>query len=68
MDYATFNGPLATTFDCACGAKCCRRVIRGTDYLLPEVINRYGDHCTAFVRSQRKPASSSSSTSSSNSK
>ncbi len=49
-DYATFCGPSMTPFECCCGAACCRRVIRGTDYQLPEVAMRYGEHTSDFIR------------------
>ena len=40
-----------TPFDCSCGAVCCRGVVRGSDYQLPELIERYGDHVSDFIRS-----------------
>ncbi len=51
VDYATFCGPSMTPFDCSCGAVCCRGVVRGSDYQLPELIERYGDHVSDFIRS-----------------
>lgn len=52
-DYATFCGPLMEPFDCACGSPLCRRVIKGTDCLLPLVAERYGDHVSDYVRRLR---------------
>ena len=51
VDYATFCGPSMTPFDCSCGTACCRGVIRGTDYQRPELIQRYGDHVSDYIRS-----------------
>src|SRR5271169_72373 len=50
VDYATFCGPSMTPFRCSCGASECRGEIRGTDFLLPEIAARYGDHVSDFVR------------------
>jgi D-alanine-D-alanine ligase len=51
-EYATFCGPGMQPFDCACGAPDCRGVIRGDDYLLPAIRERYRDHVSDFVRSE----------------
>lgn len=51
VDYATFCGPTMRSFDCTCGTACCRTVIRGTDYQIPEVLAKYGDHVSDFIRS-----------------
>lgn len=50
VDYATFCGPSMTPFECSCGAVECRTEIRGTDYQLPEIAIRYGDHISDFIR------------------
>jgi D-alanine-D-alanine ligase len=50
IDYATFCGPEMKPFDCLCTSPLCRDVVRGTDYLLPELRERYGDHVSAYVR------------------
>jgi hypothetical protein len=50
VDYATFCGPLMSPFDCDCGSPHCRKVITGSDHLLPEVRARYGHHVSEFVR------------------
>ena len=55
IDYATFCGPEMADFACTCGAGDCRRVVRGTDYLLTQVRARYGNHVSDFVRSQQTP-------------
>ncbi len=54
MDYATFCGPEMKPFDCLCPSPLCRDVIRGTDYLLPELRERYGDHVSPYVRNAAK--------------
>ena len=51
-DYATFCGRSMAEFDCACGAATCRGVVRGTDHLLPELVQRYGDHVSDFIRTE----------------
>ena len=51
-DYATFCGRSMTGFDCACGAAECRGVVRGTDHLLPVLVERYGDHVSDFIRGE----------------
>ncbi|MBV8842704.1 MAG: SET domain-containing protein-lysine N-methyltransferase [Bryobacterales bacterium] len=53
VDYATFCGPSMAAFECACGSALCRGVILGTDYLLPEIRARYGNHVSDFVRQSR---------------
>lgn len=49
-EYATFCGPTMTGFECRCGAWDCRRMILGSDYLLPEIRRRYAGHVSEFVR------------------
>ena len=50
IEYATFCGPAMAPFECSCGAPDCRRVILGSDHLLPAVRAAYGDHVSEFVR------------------
>lgn len=50
VDYATFCGPLMSPFGCDCGSPHCRKVIAGSDHLLPDVRARYGNHVSDFVR------------------
>ncbi|MFN0124277.1 MAG: SET domain-containing protein-lysine N-methyltransferase [Blastocatellia bacterium] len=50
VDYATFCGPGMAAFECRCGAPDCRRVIMGSDHLLPEIQRRYHDHVSDYVR------------------
>jgi D-alanine-D-alanine ligase len=56
VDCATFCGEGLAPFECRCGARLCRGVIRGSDHLLPLVAERYGDHVSAFVRGKRLSA------------
>ncbi|MFZ5866002.1 MAG: SET domain-containing protein-lysine N-methyltransferase [Thermodesulfobacteriota bacterium] len=50
LDYATFCGPGMAPFECRCGAANCRRVVLGSDHLLPEIRERYREHVSDFVR------------------
>lgn len=52
LDYATFHNEQMPEFACACGTPSCRKIIRGTDYLLP-FVERYGEHVTGFVKQKR---------------
>ena len=56
MDYATFCGPRMLAFACHCGAEACRGVIRGSDHLLTDLQQWYGDHVSDFVRRARAHA------------
>jgi D-alanine-D-alanine ligase len=57
VDYATFCGPSMAPFECSCGAPVCRRVILGSDHLLPRIHERYGGHVSEFVRSAWRKSS-----------
>jgi len=50
MDYGTFYGPAMVPFECTCDSPLCRGIVRGTDYLLPELRERYGKHVSAYAR------------------
>ena len=52
VDYATFYNERMDDFVCHCGARACRKVIRGTDYLKP-FVERYGEHVSDYVRAKR---------------
>jgi hypothetical protein len=41
IDYALFLGDPGFTMDCRCGAAACRGTVRGTDWMLPELQERY---------------------------
>lgn len=51
VDYATYCGASMAPFECDCNAPDCRRVILGTDHLLPLIRNRYAGHVSEFIRS-----------------
>lgn len=53
MDYATFYDERMPGFECACGARSCRGVVRGSDYLL-DVVDRYGRHVSDHIRRRRE--------------
>jgi D-alanine-D-alanine ligase len=52
LDYATFYNEQMDDFVCHCGARGCRKVIRGSDYLKP-FVERYGEHVSDYVRAKR---------------
>ncbi|MFN7934475.1 MAG: SET domain-containing protein-lysine N-methyltransferase [Bryobacteraceae bacterium] len=52
LDYATFCGPDMEQFECHCGSPSCRRVITGTDHLLPDIRSRYRGHVSDYIRHQ----------------
>ncbi len=56
IDYATFYNERMDAFDCHCGSRKCRKVIRGTDYL-EDFVERYGDHVSDYVKTKRLEAS-----------
>ncbi len=53
LDYATFFADGLEPFTCRCGASDCRDIIRGSDYLLPFLSERYGEHVSDYVRRKR---------------
>ena len=52
LDYATRYNELMPAFECECSSPLCRGTIRGTDYLT-DVVDRYGDHVSDYVRGKR---------------
>jgi D-alanine-D-alanine ligase len=50
LDYATFCNEIMEPFSCNCGADDCRKLIKGTDYLLHDVRQKYGEHVSAYVK------------------
>ncbi len=56
VDYATFCGSAMAEFACQCGAADCRQIIRGSDHLLPELRERYGEHVSDYVRAAWRKA------------
>jgi hypothetical protein len=57
VDYATFSGPLMSPFECHCDSSQCRKVILGSDHLLLEIRERYGNHVSDFVRTAWRTSS-----------
>jgi D-alanine-D-alanine ligase-like ATP-grasp enzyme len=53
LDYATYFADSLEPFACRCGAGECRGIIRGSDYLLPVLEERYGEHVSDPVRRKR---------------
>ncbi len=50
LDYGMLFTEELPSFDCPCGTENCRKVIRGSDYKLPECIN-YGNHRSPYILS-----------------
>lgn len=55
LDYATFYNELMPDFVCLCDAPDCRKIIRGTDYLLP-LVEQYEEHVSEYVKRKRAEA------------
>jgi len=56
LDYATLFAEGLEPFACHCETPHCRGVVRGSDYLLPAVRERYGEHVTDYIRRKRAQA------------
>ncbi|TFG66583.1 MAG: SET domain-containing protein-lysine N-methyltransferase [Gemmatimonadales bacterium] len=52
IDYAMRYNERMPSFECDCASRICRKTIRGTDYLT-DVVDRYGDHVSDYVRITR---------------
>ncbi|NNE47087.1 MAG: hypothetical protein HKN37_10550 [Rhodothermales bacterium] len=52
LEYATLHNEAMPDFHCSCGAEDCRGTVRGTDHLA-DFVDRYGDHISDYVRTQR---------------
>ena len=52
LEYATFHNELMPEFVCSCPAADCRKVVRGSDYLLPFVA-QYAGHVSDYVKTKR---------------
>lgn len=44
IDYATHSDAQGVLLECSCGSELCRGLITGTDWQVPELRERYGDH------------------------
>lgn len=53
IDYATFCGESMQEFDCSCRSPLCRKIIRGSDSLLP-FMERYGENISDYVKTRRQ--------------
>eukprot|EP01091_Cochliopodium_minus_P016251 TRINITY_DN6031_c0_g1_i1.p1 TRINITY_DN6031_c0_g1~~TRINITY_DN6031_c0_g1_i1.p1 ORF type:complete len:500 (-),score=151.00 TRINITY_DN6031_c0_g1_i1:197-1696(-) len=53
MDYSTFCGEGMKEFECDCKSKDCRKMIKGTDYLLTSLQLKYKNHFSDFLRTSK---------------
>jgi SET domain-containing protein len=49
FDYAMTDGSDYDEFECLCGAVICRQKVTGSDWELPELQARYGDHFSPYL-------------------
>jgi SET domain-containing protein len=50
IDYALIEAELDVwDFECDCGSPLCRRIIKGDDWHLPDLQQRYRDHFTPYI-------------------
>ena len=52
IDYATQTGIAEWSMPCNCGALCCRNLITGNDWRLPDVRERYAGHFSPFLNAR----------------
>ena len=50
FDYGTSDGSPYDEFDCACGAPHCRKHVTGSDWMLPELWERYEGHFMPYLQ------------------
>ncbi|MGB8646642.1 MAG: SET domain-containing protein [Anaerolineae bacterium] len=50
FDYATCDGTDYDEFECECGASNCRRFVRGIDWQIPELWERYHGHFMPYLQ------------------
>lgn len=53
-DYAMSDGSAYDEFGCACGSRLCRGRITGSDWQLPELWARYGEHFSPYLLARIK--------------
>ena len=54
-DYAMTDGGPYDEFDCRCGQPNCRGRVTGSDWQLPDLWARYGDHFSAYLLRRIRP-------------
>lgn len=59
VDYALLTGMSEWEMDCVCGSPLCRKVVRGTDWMRPELQERYRVHFSPFINDRIKAAAES---------
>jgi SET domain-containing protein len=52
LDYATIEDREDFVLECNCGSKDCRKIIRGSDWKLPEVQEKYKGHFSSHIQSK----------------
>lgn len=52
FDYAMTDGSKYDEFDCSCGSPLCRRRVRGDDWRLPELWERYEGHFSPYLQAK----------------
>lgn len=52
FDYATSDGSAYDQFDCACGARRCRKRVSGEDWRRPELWERYRGHFSPYLQAR----------------
>ncbi len=50
FDYAMTDGSAYDEFDCDCGADNCRNIVRGTDWQIPELWERYRGYFIPYLQ------------------
>lgn len=50
FDYATSDGSNYDEFHCECGASNCRKIVRGTDWQIPELWERYRGYFIPYLQ------------------
>ncbi len=50
FDYAICDGSAYDEFECECGAENCRHIVRGTDWQIPELWERYRGYFIPYLQ------------------
>ncbi len=51
FDYA-FCESLMESFECSCGSKNCRKIIKPTDWKIPEIKKKYGNYFSPYLKTK----------------